>query len=173
MKKSIALIALTGLLFISCKKEETAVPAAAKIANQVGVNIDKSANIDLVKKLVTEASKFDLVAFRSNFADTAILHDNKKEMTIDENVKLLASLKAKGMSFDPGKDPLIWEIVNDKPDEKTGVSNYVITYFDATFSRGGKSVSIIYNMNFAIKDGKVQEEWDTYDSAEIMQLFNE
>ena len=173
MKKTIALIALTGLVFISCKKEQTAAPVAAKIANQFGVNVDKSANIDLVKKLVAEASKFDLVNFRSNFAPTAILHDNQNKLTLDENVKLLVSLKAKGISFDPGKEPIIWELINDKPDEKTGVANYVITYYHATFSKGAKSVPVEYNMNFAIKDGKVQEEWDTYDSAGIMTLFNE
>jgi predicted ester cyclase len=47
----------------------------------------------------------------------------------------------------------------------------VFTYYDATFSRGGKSVVINYNMIFAIKDGKVVEEWDIYDSAPIMNLL--
>jgi hypothetical protein len=168
MKKTIAIIALSGLLFISCKKGDT---VAAKLPNQDGVNISKSANIDMVTKLVDQASTFDFVNFKANFAPNAILHDNGKSLTLDENVKMLEELKAKGMVFNPGKEPLIWEIVNDKADPKTGITNYVITYYHATFTRNGKSVPIIYNMNFAVKDGKVQEEWDTYDSAPIMELL--
>lgn len=170
MKKTIALIALTGLLFVSCKKEAAA-EAVAKQPNQAGINIDKSANIDLVKKLVAEASSFDLVNFKSNFAPTAIIHDNRKDMTLDENVTMIEGLKASGVTLTLGKDPLIWEVVNDKADEKTGVTNYIISYYEATFSKGGKSVVITYNMNFAVKDGKIQEEWDTYDSAPLIALL--
>jgi hypothetical protein len=170
MKKTIALIALTSLLFVSCKKEAAA-EAVAKQPNQAGINIEKSANIDLVKKLVGEASSFDLVNFKSNFAPTAIIHDNRKDMTLDENLKMLEDLKASGASVSLGKDPLIWEVVNDKPDEKTGITNYIISYYEATFSKAGKSAVVVYNMNFAVKDGKIQEEWDVYDSAPIMEVL--
>lgn len=170
MKKTIALIALTSFLFVSCKKE-TAAEAVAKQPNQAGINIEKSANIDLVKKLVGEASSFDLVNFKSNFAPTAIIHDNRKDMTLDENLKMLEDLKASGASVSLGKDPLIWEVVNDKPDEKTGITNYIISYYEATFSKAGKSAVVVYNMNFAVKDGKIQEEWDVYDSAPIMEVL--
>lgn len=168
MRKTFALIALTGLLFVSCKKENS--QATAVETNQ-SINIDKSANIDLVKQLASKASKFDLVAFRSHFAENAILHDNMKTLTIDENIKMLEDLKASGTVFTLGKKPLIWEVVNSQPDEKTGITNYVISYYEATFTRGKKSVTIGYNMNFAIKDGKVQEEWDTYDSAPLTELL--
>ena len=142
MKKTIALIALTSFLFVSCKKE-VAAEAVAKQPNQSGINIDKSANIDLVKKVVAEASSFDLVNFKSNFAPTAIIHDNRNDMTLDENVKMLEGLK----------------------------TSYVISYYEATFSKGGKSAVVVYNMNFAVKDGKIQEEWDVYDSAPIMEVL--
>jgi PBP1b-binding outer membrane lipoprotein LpoB len=170
MKKTIALIALTSFLFVSCKKE-TAAEAVAKQPNQAGINIEKSANIDLVKKVVADASSFDLVSFKSNFAPTAIIHDNRNDMTLDENVKMLEGLKTSGASVSLGKDPLIWEVVNDKPNEKTGITNYVISYYEATFSKGGKSAVVVYNMNFAVKDGKIQEEWDVYDSAPIMEVL--
>ncbi len=170
MKKIIALIAITSLLFVSCKKESAA-EAVAKQPNQIGINIDKSTNIDLVKKVVAEASSFDLVKFKSNFAPTAIIHDNRNDMTLDENVKMLEGVKASGATLTLGKDPLIWEAINDKADEKTGVTNYVFSYYEATFSKGGKSAIVIYNMIFAVKDGKIQEEWDTYDSAPIMEVL--
>ena len=171
MKKTIALIALTGLLFISCKKEETKAPAEVKNPNQFGINIGKSDNIELIKKLNVMASTFDLVNFKSNFADKAILHDNMNDVTIDDNVKMLEGMKAKGMTVTLGEKPLIWESINAKPDEKTGVTNYVLCYYEVTFARNGKSAKIVYNMIFAMKDGKVQEEWDTYDTAPITELL--
>ncbi|MEY4011066.1 MAG: hypothetical protein RIT22_190, partial [Bacteroidota bacterium] len=68
-------------------------------------------------------------------------------------------------------DPLVWEAVNNKPDEKTGITNYVISYYEVTFTKGDKKASVILNMNFAIKDGKIQEEWDTYDTAPLTELL--
>ena len=171
MKKTIALIALTGLLFISCKKEETKAHAEVKNPNQFGINIGKSDNIELIKKLNVMASTFDLVNFKSNFADKAILHDNMNDVTIDENVKMLETLKSQGITVTLDEKPLIWESINDKPDEKTGITNYVICYYEVTFARNGKSAKINYNMIFAMKDGKVQEEWDTYDTAPIAELL--
>lgn len=171
MKKTIALIALTGLLFISCKKEETKALAEVKNPNQFGINIGKSDNIELIKKLNVMASTFDLVNFKSNFADKAILHDNMNDVTIDENVKMLETLKSQGITVTLDEKPLIWESINDKPDEKTGITNYVQCYYEVTFARNGKSAKINYNMIFAMKDGKVQEEWDTYDTAPIAELL--
>lgn len=171
MKKTIALIAITSLLFISCKKQETKVPEEVKNPNQFGINIDKSHNIELVKKLNVMASTFDLVNFKSNFADKAILHDNMNDVTIDDNVKMLEAMKSKGVTVTLDEKPLIWEAINDKPNEKTGITNYVICYYEVTFARNGKSAKIDYNMIFAMKDGKVQEEWDTYDTAPIVELL--
>ena len=172
MKKIFSLIALTVLLFVSCKKTDT-MALLSKKPNQTGINISSSENIDMVKKMVDQFSKFDFVNFRSNFAPTAIIHDNKKNLTMDENVKMLEDLKAKGIVFTPGKEPLIWEVINDKPDAKTGITNYVISYYKATFTKGNKSLVIEYNLNFALKDGKIQEEWDTYDSADLVKFINE
>ena len=171
MKKTLALIALTSLLFISCKKEETAAPVKAKNPDEFGVMIKKSANIDMVKKLTKMGSSFDFENFKANFAPNAIIHDNMKDITIDENIKVLEDIKAKGMTLTLDKDPLIFEHVDYEANKKTGISNYVLTYQDATFSRGGKSVVINYHMVFGIKDGKVVEEWDIYDSAPIMDLL--
>ena len=171
MKKTISLIALVGLLFISCKKEGTASAVEAKNPDQIGITVSKSANIEMVKKLTAMAENSEFQNFKANFAPNAVIHDNMKDISIDENIKILEDIKANGMTISLSKKPLIWEIINDKANKKTGVKNYVFTYYDATFSRGGKSVVINYNMIFAIKDGKVVEEWDIYDSAPIMNLL--
>ncbi len=171
MKKTIALIALTGLLFISCKKEETAAPDQAKNPDQFGVMVGKSANIDMINKLTAMATSSDFENFKANFTPNAVIHDNMNDITIEENITILKDIKAKGMTLTLSKDPLIWENINNEVDKKTGVKNYVFSYYYATFARGGKSVKINYNMIFAIKDGKVVEEWDIYDSAPIMDLL--
>jgi hypothetical protein len=171
MRKTIYLIALVGALFISCKKEGTASTVESKNPDQIGITVSKSANIEMVKKLTAMAENSDFPNFKANFAPKAVIHDNMNDISIDENIKMLEDIKANGMTISLSKKPLIWEIINDKADEKTGVKNYVFTYYDATFSRGGKSVVINYNMIFAIKDGKVVEEWDIYDSAPILNLL--
>ena len=171
MKKTIALIALTGLLFVSCKKEEKTVETAVKNPNLIGINISKSDNIELVKKLNVMATTYDFANFKSNFTADAILHDNMNDVTIDENIKMLETLKSKGITVKLDEKPLIWESIRDKPNEKTGISNYVISYYELTFARNGKSAKINFNMVFAMKDGKVQEEWDTYDSAPLLELL--
>ena len=49
MKKTISLIAIAALLFISCKKEDAASTVEAKNTDQVGIVVGKSANIEMVK----------------------------------------------------------------------------------------------------------------------------
>ena len=101
----------------------------------------------------------------------AVIHDNLKLMTIEENMKNLAFLQSQGVTISLPTDPLVWEAVNNKPDEKTGITNYVISYYEVTFTKGDKKASVIFNMNFAIKDGKIHEEWDTYDTAPLTELL--
>jgi hypothetical protein len=171
MKKTISLIAIAIMLFTSCKKEEKPSTVEAKNPDQFGVMVKKSANIEMVKKLIAMAENSDFANFKANFAPNAVIHDNMNDITIDENIKMLEDFKANGMTISLSKDPLIWENINDEPNKKTGVKNYVFTYYDATFSKGGKSVVINYNMIFGIKDGKVVVEWDIYDTAPIMGLL--
>ena len=171
MKKTIALIALTGLLFISCKKEENAAPVKAKNPDEFGVIVKKSANIEMVKKMTAMATSSDFENFKANFAPNAVIHDNMKDITVDENINILKEIKSKGMTLTLEKDPLIFEHVNYEANKKTGINNYVFTYQDATFTKGGKSVVINYHMVFGIKDGKIAEEWDIYDTAPIMELL--
>ncbi len=171
MKKTISLIAIAIMLFTSCKKEENASTIETKNPDQFGVMVKKSANIEMVKKLIAMAENSDFANFKANFAPNAVIHDNMNDITIDENIKMLEDFKANGMTISLSKDPLIWENINDEPNKKTGIKNYVFTYYDATFSKGGKSVVINYNMIFGIKDGKVVVEWDIYDTAPIMGLL--
>ncbi|MEN9981207.1 MAG: hypothetical protein RL542_994 [Bacteroidota bacterium] len=170
MKKTIALIALTSLLLVSCKKE-AAVETVAKNPNEGGINLTTSENTDMIKQMNEFASKFDTESIKKLYAPKTVIHDNLKTMTIEENMKNLIFLQSQGVTITLPKDPLVWEVVNNKPDEKTGITNYVISYYEVTFTKGDKKASVILNMNFAIKDGKIQEEWDTYDTAPLTELL--
>jgi len=170
MKKTIALIALTSLLLVSCKKE-AAVEAVPKNPNEGGINLTTSENTDMIKQMNEFASKFDTESIKKLYAPKTVIHDNLKTMTIEENMKNLIFLQSQGVTITLPKDPLVWEVVNNKPDEKTGITNYVISYYEVTFTKGDKKASVILNMNFAIKDGKIQEEWDTYDTAPLTELL--
>jgi hypothetical protein len=170
MKKTIALIALTSLLFVSCKKEAAA-DVVAKNPNEGGINLTTSENTDMIKQMNVFASKFDTESIKKLYVPGAVIHDNLKLMTIEENMKNLAFLQSKGVTITLPTDPLVWEAVNNKPDEKTGITNYVISYYKVTFTKGDKKASVIFNMNFAIKDGKIHEEWDTYDTAPLTELL--
>jgi hypothetical protein len=170
MKKIIALIALTSLLLVSCKKE-VAADTAAKDPNEGGVNLITSENTDMIKQMNVFASKFDTESIKKLYAPGAVIYDNLNTMTLEENMKNLANLKSQGVTITLPKDPLVWEAVNYKADKKTGVKNYVFSYYEITFTKGEKKAKIIFNMNFSIKDGKILEEWDTYDTAPLKELL--
>ena len=65
---------------------------------------------------------------------------------------------------------MIWEEINFKADEK-GVTNYVLAYCTNTWTKGDKSIDIVTFQVDAIKDGKIVEEWNVYDSAPLMELL--
>ena len=104
MKKTIALIALTSLLLVSCKKEVTA-EVAAKNPNEGGINLSNSENTDMIRKMNESASKFDTESIKKLYVPNAVIHDNMNTMTIDQNMKNLASLQAQGVTIIVPKDP--------------------------------------------------------------------
>jgi hypothetical protein len=99
------------------------------------------------------------------------VHDNQNIQLIDTNLATFIPLKNAGVKFSIVGKPLIFEIVNSKPDSVTGYTNYVDTYYTIGISRGNVKKSFILNQVFAVKDGKILEEWDTYDTAPMMELM--
>ena len=89
MKKTIALIALTGLLFVSCKKEATTdstTPEIPKTAN--GYTLPTSENIDFLKKCNAAWVAGNVAEYKSYYADDVVFHDNNKPTTLAENVAI-------------------------------------------------------------------------------------
>ncbi len=162
-------MAITAIVFASCesKKEGT---TAAETPKGTGYTLDSSANIELAKKLNNAFPAGDSAAVYACYSDTAKVHDNLQTMTIKENFHEFQSLTAQGVTFKVEKINEMFEVVNYKP-SPDGVSNYVIAWVTLSMQKGKKSISVQMNQGFAIKNGKIVEEWDTYDTAGLMGLL--
>ena len=159
-----ALIALTGLLFISCKKEtapDSTTPEVPKTAN--GYNLPTSENIDFQKKCNTAWEKGNIEEYKTYYAEDCVFHDNNKQTTLAENVDFNTELFKSDVKVTIKYD-VIWENINFKADDK-GVKNYVLAYTTNTWTKGDKSIQVVNFQVDAIKDGKIVEEWNVYDAA--------
>ena len=168
MRKIVYLIAMAAIVFASCesKKEGT----AATTPKGSGYTLDSSANIELAKKLNYAFPAGDSVAFYVCYSDTDKVHYNLHLVSIKENFREVHALVEKGLSFKVDKINEMFEVVNYKP-SPDGVSNYVVAWVTLSLQKGGKSILVQMNQAFAIKDGKIVEEWDTYDTAGLMDLL--
>jgi hypothetical protein len=171
MKKFILACFVASTIFAcSPTTEKTSAFAAPK--DLTSYNLDSSANIDLVKKMVVAFETGDSVTYRSCYADSVKFHDNLRDMTLEQNLRYFNFFKSnnltvKTISFDP-----IWEIVN-KEASPNGVTNYVMSFQNTIYKKGDKEVKVMVSMVDGIKDGKIVEEWSIYDSKAMMELIEQ
>jgi len=168
MKKTLlSLIVITSL--IACEtKTNTATNSYP--ANAAGYNLDSSDNIVTTKKAIEAGLISDTATAKLCYEDTATVYDNQNKQTIAESMQVANTFKAKGVTFKLENINAIWEGVKNTEDE-LGVKNYVSVYFTASISKGDKKVVVGFNAIFAFKNGKIIREWDTYDTAPIMELL--
>jgi hypothetical protein len=140
-------------------------------ANAVGYTLNSSENINTVKKAINAGITSDSAVFMKIYEDTAAIYDNMTKQSIFENMKMAAFFKSKGVTMKLEKINAIWETVGNKPDD-IGITNYVNVYFDASLISATKKVTTRFNAVFAFKNGKIVREWDTYDSAPLMEVLN-
>ena len=119
-------------------------------------NLDSSANIDLVKKMVVAFETGDSATYRSLYADSAIFHDNGSDMTLDQNVVLFNYFKSNNVTVKVEKVDPIWEIVN-KEASPNGITNYVMSFQHTVYKKGDKEVKVIVSVVNGMKDGKIVE----------------
>ncbi len=169
MKKIICLTAIAAIVFASCESKKEAT-TAAEAPKGSGYTLDSSANIDLAKKINYAFPAGDSVTAFACYNDTAKVHDNLHIMTVKENFREFQGLVKQGLTFKVDKFNAIFEVVNNKP-SPNGISNYVVAWVTLNLQKGAKSIKVQMNQAFAMKDGKIVEEWDTYDSAGLMDLM--
>jgi len=171
MKKFILACLVVSTIIACSPKTETASTFAAP-ADLNSYNLDSSANIDIVKKMVVAFETGDSVTYRSCYADSVKFHDNLRDMTLEQNLGYfnffkLNNLTVKTITIEP-----IWEIVN-KEASPNGVTNYVISFQNTIYKKGDKEVKVMVSMVDGIKDGKIVEEWSIYDSKAMMELIEQ
>jgi hypothetical protein len=119
--------------------------------------------------MMTAFEAGDSVTYRSCYADTVKFHDNQLEMTLDQNVANFSFIKSNGLTFKVLSIAPIWEIVN-KEAAADGITNYVMSFVTMVYTKGDKEVKITTNMVTGMKDGKIMEEWDLYDTKQLLEL---
>jgi hypothetical protein len=139
-------------------------------ANAVGYTLDSSENINTVKKAINAGVNSDTVVFKAIYADTAVIYDNMTKQSVADNMKLAAFFKSKGAVMSLEKINAIWETISNKPDE-IGITDYVNVYFNASMTRGTKKITFRINAVFAFVNGKIVREWDTYDTAPLVEIL--
>lgn len=169
MKKLMAAFALTTTLFACQTKADNT--GNAKIPdNANGYNMDSTVNTQTVLNTVKALNEMDTATYRTFYASDAIFHDNMDSTNLDQNISTINIFKAKGVAFKITETAPIWELVNQKA-SPTGVTNYVISYQLAEYTKGDKKIKVVCNTVDAFKDGKIVEEWNTYDSRKISELL--
>ena len=169
MKKLFYLLVITTT-FIACQTKKETSPSSDAPANALGYNLDSTENTAKVQEMINQLNGMDTAKYRSFYAADAIFHDNLDSTTLDQNINMFNSFKANGISIKVTSVGPIWELVNKKA-SPTGVTNYVISYQYADFSKGDKTVKVVINSVDAFKDGKIVEEWNTYDTRKIVELM--
>jgi hypothetical protein len=155
---------------IACSPKTETASTFAVPANSTSYNLDSSANIDIVKKMMTAFEAGDSVTYRSCYADSVKFHDNQLEMTLDQNVANFSFFRTNGLTFKVLSIEPIWESVN-KEASPNGITNYVLSYLTIVYKKGDKEVKVATNMVTGMKDGKIVEEWDIYDTKPLMDLM--
>jgi hypothetical protein len=169
MKRIISVIATAAIVFASCESKKTET-AAVETPKGTGYTLDSSANIELVKKMNYAFPAGDSVTVFGSYSDTAKVHDNLHTVSIKEDFREFNSMLAKGLVLKVEKIDAIFETVHNEafPD---GVTSHVTAWVTLSAQRGKKSITFIMNQGVAFKNGKIVEEWDTYDTAGLMDLM--
>ena len=171
MQKFILACLVVSTIIACSPKTETASTFTAP-KDLSSYNLDSSANIDLVKKMMTAFEAGDSVTYRSCYADTVKFHDNQLEMTLDQNVANFSYIKSNGLTFKVLSIAPIWEIVN-KEAAADGIKNYVMSFVTMVYTKGDKEAKVTSSMVTGMKDGKIVEEWDLYDTKLLMDLISQ
>ncbi len=171
MKKlTLAFILLTSLSAIQVNAQKSSESSSSSNI-PTGSNFEKTANTELVLKTIKAMEAMDAETYKSYFAPNAIFHDNLDSMSLDQNVGLINLFKSKGITVKLEKVAPIWEYVYEKKSSKTEISNFVISYQYLNFTKGDKNVRVLISGVDLVKNGKITEEWLSYDTRSLYELL--
>lgn len=174
MKKFILTAMVATALFACGNKTETTDANSATASfpsNASGYTLDSSANTATLQKINELGWSGNEAQARTFYTDSAVVFDNGKKLTIDENMKMIPLFKSKGIAVKTEKYDAIWESVNNKANED-GIRNYVFAYENVAFTKGGKTVNVIVFQAVGFtKEGKIAKEWNVYDASALADFL--
>jgi len=163
-------ILLMGLLITAsicaCKNQDS------DNSKQEGVSNGKPSNTEIVREINDDLVSYNFEKLQSHYNDSTLVHDNLKVETIGKNLQGFIPLKNAGVKFAIEGNPMIYEVINNKQDTLNGgYPSYVFTYITFSATKAGVKKIFKCSQIFGMKDGKVLEEWDTYDTVPVMELM--
>jgi hypothetical protein len=164
MKKIIfSLIVITTI--ISCSTPPETKTTSDKVdANLSGYNYRSSAYIDAIKAATKDFENLDSASYKTKYSDTALFYDNGKITNLTENVKFFKTCITKKIQIKATISP-IW---GSKFNHKNGTSDdYVYQSVTVKFTKGTKSVEVLYFQADKFKDGKIVREYNYYDPTNL------
>lgn len=164
MKKILlSLIVITTI--ISCSTKPEAKTTSDKVdPNLSGFNYRRSAYIDAIKATTKDFENLDSASYKTKYSDTVLFYDNGKITNLTENVKFFKTCITKKIQIKATISP-IWA---SKFIHKDGTSDdYVYQSVTIKFTKGTKSVEVLYFQADQFKDGKIVREYNYYDPTNL------
>lgn len=170
--KNVLLAGLLTMSILSCKTASVSTTQTNTEGVRTGYNLERTANIELVLKSIKALENLDADTYKSYFSADAKFHDNSEITNLEQNASIIGAFKSKGITAKFTSVAPIWEYVYDK-NIKPGDApvHYVISYQKGELNQGNKKVPLTIIAVDRIKDGKIVEEFLTYDTKGIMELL--
>jgi hypothetical protein len=168
MKKILlSLIVITTI--ISCSTPPEAKTPSEKVdPNLSGFNYRSSVYIDAIKATTKDFENLDSVSYKTKYSDTALFYDNGKITNLTENVKFFETCITKKILIKATISP-IWA---SKFNHLNGTSDdFVYQSTTVKFTKGTKSVEVLYFQGDQFKDGKIVREYSYYDPTNLNLLM--
>jgi len=165
MKKLLMGLLITASIF-ACKNQDS------NNSNLESNSNGKPSNTEIVREINDDLVSYNFEKLQSHYNDSTLVHDNLKVETIGKNLQGFIPLKNAGVKFAIEGNPMIYEVINNKQDTLNGgYPSYVFTYITFSATKAGVKKIFKCSQIFGMKDGKVLEEWDTYDTVPVMELM--
>jgi len=165
MKKLLMGLFITASIF-ACKNQDS------NNSNLESNSNGKPSNTEIVREINDDLVSYNFEKLQSHYNDSTLVHDNLKVETIGKNLQGFIPLKNAGVKFAIEGNPMIYEVINNKQDTLNGgYPSYVFTYITFSATKAGVKKIFKCSQIFGMKDGKVLEEWDTYDTVPVMELM--
>ena len=163
--KKILLLLIVITTVVSCSTTPEAKTSSDKVdPNLSGFNYRSSAYIDAIKATAKDWENLDSASYKTKYSDTALFYDNGKISNLTENVKFFETCITKKIQLKATISP-IW---GSKFNHKDGTSDdYVYQSVTVKFTKGTKSVEVLYFQADQFKDGKIVREYAYYEPTNL------